>query len=49
MKLTIFCQFGLKTPVHAPTIGVLVDFIPKMGRNINETPKRHTLARVHVV
>jgi len=23
MKLSIFCPFGLKTPIHAPKIGVL--------------------------
>jgi len=39
MKLSIFCSFGLKTPIHAPKIGILVDFAPKMGGNINETPK----------
>ena len=29
--------------------GGFVGFHPKMGRNINETPKRHTLKRVRVV
>jgi len=26
MKLSIFCQFGLKTPIHAPKIGVFGGF-----------------------
>jgi len=28
MKLSIFCPFGLKMPIHAPKIGVLGDFTP---------------------
>ena len=44
-----FCTFGLKTPIHAPKIGVWGYFTPKMGSNINEIPKRHILARVRVV
>ena len=39
MKLSIFCPFGLKTPIHAPKMGVSGDFTPKMGNNVNETPK----------
>ena len=39
MKLSIFCLFGLKTPIHAPKIRVFGVFCPKMGRNVNETPK----------
>ena len=49
MKLSIFCPFGLKTPIHAPKIGVLGYFTPKMGSNVNETPKRHILVRIRVV
>jgi len=49
MKLSIFCPFGLKTPIHAPKIGVLGVFHPKMGSNVNETPKRHILVRIRVV
>jgi len=48
MKLSIFGQFGLKTPVHAPNF-LRGYFTPNMGSNINETPKMHTLARVRVV
>jgi len=44
MKLSIFCPFGLKTPIHAPKIGVLGYFTPKIGSNINISPKRHILA-----
>jgi len=39
MKLSIFCPFGLKTPIHAPKIGVLWYFTPKTGSNINKNPK----------
>ena len=50
MKLSIFCPFGLKTPIHAPKIAVFGGyFTPKMGSNVNETPKRHILARIRVV
>jgi len=35
-------------PIHALFVRVLGDH-PKMGSNINETPKRHILARVRVV
>jgi len=45
MKLSRFCPFGLKTPTHAPKIGVLGYFTSKMRSNINETPKRHIHAR----
>jgi len=36
-------------PIHDPKIGVSGDFTPKMGRKINETPERHTIAHVHIV
>jgi len=49
MKLSIFCTFGLKTPIHTPKIGLFRDFTAKMESSINETPKRHTFARVRVV
>jgi len=49
IKLSIFCPFGLKTPIHAAKIGVCGNFTPQMGSNINETPKRQTLARVRIV
>ena len=45
MKLSIFCTFGLKTPVHVQKIGVSADFTLKMGSNVNEA----LLARVRVV
>jgi len=49
MKLSIFCRFGLKTPILDPKIVLWGgEFAPKTGSNINETPKRHTLARVRV-
>ena len=50
MKLSLFCPFGLKTPIHAPKIGGFGGISPpKMGSNVNETPKRHILARIRVV
>ena len=41
--VSITCSFGLKTPIHAPKLGVSGYFTPKMGSNVNETPKRHIL------
>ena len=41
IKLSIFCPFVLKTPIHAPKLGFSADFNPKMESNVNETPKRH--------
>ena len=38
MQLSIFCLFGLKTPIYW---GFRGDFIPKMGSNVNDAPKRH--------
>ena len=49
MRLSIFCPFGLKTPIDAPKMGFSGNFIPKMASNVNETPKRHIFARVRVV
>ena len=50
MKLSIFCPFGLKTPIQAPKIGVLGGFHPQNGGQCQtKTPKRHILARVRVV
>ena len=41
MQLSIFCLFGLKTPIHAPKLGFSWDFILKMRSNVNEVPKKH--------
>ena len=41
MNVLIFCAFGLKTPIHAPKIGVFGDLTPLVGSNINVTIKRH--------
>ena len=49
MQILIFCTLSLKMPIHAPKIGVLGDFAPKMGSSMNEIPKRHILGRKHVV
>jgi len=48
MKRSIFCPFGLKTPIHASQIGILGDFTPYVGSSMNETPKRHILVWVCV-
>ena len=45
MKLSIFCPFGLKTFIHAPKFGFSGDFAPKMGSNVNETPKNTSAGR----
>ena len=45
MKLSIFRPFGLKTPIHAPKIGVLGYFTPKMGSIVDETPKGTSAGR----
>jgi len=49
MKLSIFCTFGLKTPILDPKIVLWGgEFTLKTVSYINETPKRHTLVRVRV-
>jgi len=42
MLILICCALSLM-PIHAPKIGVLGDFIPKMGSSMNETPKGTSL------
>ena len=44
MKLSIFCPFGLKTPTHAPKIGVLGIFHPDNGKQYQQTPPKGTSA-----
>ena len=39
MKLSIFCQFGLKTPIHAPKIVFFGVFHPKWGVISTKPPK----------
>ena len=40
MKLSTFCPFGLKTPIHAPKIGVFgVISPPKWGAISTKPPK----------
>jgi len=41
MKVLIFCAFGMKTPIHAPKIGVLGDLTSLVGNNINVTTNKH--------
>jgi len=44
MKLSIFCQFGLKTLIHAPKIGVLRVFHPIKWGAISTKPPKGTSA-----
>ena len=41
MQVLIFCELGLKTPIHAPKIGVFEGFDPKWGGISTKPPKRH--------
>ena len=44
MKLSIFCPFGLKTPIHVAKIGVLGVFYPENGEQYQRNPlKAHLL------
>jgi len=45
MKLSIFCPFGLKAPIHAPKMGFWGYFTSKMGSNIKKTPKGTSAGR----
>jgi len=49
MNISLFDAFDWKMPIHAPKIGVWGNLIPKIGCNINESQKRHTLAWVRVI
>ena len=43
MQILIFCALSLKMPIHAPKIGVMWDFTPKIGSSMNETHKGTSL------
>ena len=49
MHVFRFREFGLKTPIHAPKLGVLGVLGPLNGEQCEKIPKRHILARVRVV
>ena len=49
MHVFRFREFGLKTPIHAPKLGVSGVFDPLNGEQCEKFPKRHILARVRVV
>jgi len=49
MHVFRFCEFGLKTPIHAPKIGVFGEFYRLNGEQCQRNPKRHILAQVRVV
>jgi len=40
MKLSIFCPFGLKTPIHTPKIGVFGGFHPENGEQCHRNPQK---------
>ena len=44
-----FARLAGKRLFVTQKLGFSGDFTPKMGSNVNETPKRHNLARVRVV
>jgi len=43
MNISIFGLFGWKMPIHAPKIGVLEQFDPLNGFNINQSQKGTSL------
>jgi len=45
MKLSIFCPFGLKTPIDAPKLGFWGYFTPKMGAISTRPPKGTSAGR----
>jgi len=49
MPVFRFREFGLKTHIHAPKIGVLEGFYPLNGEQCERNPKRHILARVRII
>jgi len=49
MKLSIFCPFGLKTPIHAPKIEVLGVFHPENGKQYQQNPQKAHLWVVAVL
>jgi len=44
MKLSIFCPFGLKTPIHAPKIGVFGVFHPQNREQYQQKNPKGTSA-----
>ena len=49
MRVFQFHEFGLKTPIHAPKIGVLGVFDPLNGAQYQRNPKRHILGEKDVI
>jgi len=49
MKLSIFLQFGLKTPIHAPKIGVFGAFYPQNEEQCQRNPQKAHLQVVTVL
>jgi len=44
MKLSIFCPFGLKTPLHAAKTGVFGGFHPQNEKQCQRNPPKGTSA-----
>ena len=49
MRVFQFHEFGLKTPIHAPKIGVFGVFDPLNGEQYQRNPKRHILWEKDVI
>jgi len=49
MQLLLFRDLGLKTIIDAPKIGVFGGFEPLNRELCHRNPKRHFLARKHVI
>jgi len=49
MQVLVFCDFGWKTPIHAPFWGVFGAQFPQNMSLIVLTPKRTVLGRNHVI
>jgi len=49
MKLSIFCPFGLKTPIDAAKIGVLGVFHPENDEQYQRIPQKAHLRVVAVI
>jgi len=48
MHVFQFREFGLKTPIHAPKIGVLGDLTPKWGRGKVGIRRDHPRRRIEM-
>jgi len=51
MQVSIYCEFGLKTPIHAPKMGIYIlgEFNPLNGEQCQCNSKRHLFVQKHVI